>query len=86
MTGGPTTVSRVRVDTAGRGGRLQLRATDDPGRPGRVLVESAVQDQYAVLTLPAGTLVSRYLVVWCTELPRLSGTKFRLDVSEITVR
>ena len=84
--GRPTTVSRVRVDIAGRGGRLQLRATDDPGRPGRVLVESAVQDQHAVLTLPAGTLVSRYLVVWCTELPRLSGTKFRLDVSEITVR
>lgn len=84
--GRPATVSRVTVDIAGRGGRLQLRATDDPGRPGRVLVESAVQNQQAVLTLPAGTLVSRYLVVWCTELPRLSGTKFRLDVSEISVR
>jgi eukaryotic-like serine/threonine-protein kinase len=85
--GRPTTVSVVTVDSLGRGGALELRVTNDPGSPGtKVIARSAISQGQATLSPPRGTVVSRYLVLWCTELPRLSGTKYRLDVSEITVR
>jgi putative peptidoglycan lipid II flippase len=85
--GRTSTVRQVTVSTATGGGRLELRTLGKDDKPGStVLAGAEITADGAVLAPRGGTVVQRYLVIWCTEVPEVSAGKWRLDVSEISVR
>jgi hypothetical protein len=78
-------VRQVTIDIRGSGGVVELRTAEGPGLDGSTVVAtSSVVDGHAVLT-PSSTVSSRWLILWCTTLPKVSD-RYQLVVSEIGVR
>jgi hypothetical protein len=84
--GSPTQVSSVSVTLVGEGTDFQVRLSDQEGQSlgayRKVASKSAASGR-TVVTFPATR--GRYLLIWLTKLPPVSGG-FRGQISEVVVR
>jgi hypothetical protein len=80
----PATVTTVRLQVNGTGGKVEVRATD-PATPttGDVLASGALSPD-TVLTLETPT-EAQHIVLWFTELPQTPDGRNRIELLELQV-
>ena len=89
--GGPRELSSLRIQLAGGATDVSVYASSpgaDEPRSLKGLRRIAVLDAAgpdASVSLPSG-LLTRYVVVWLTELPEVETDRFRGEIREITVQ
>ncbi|GAB6899994.1 hypothetical protein [Kineosporia succinea] len=76
-------VSSAEIDAAGKGGRVQLRSSDEPDYDDSKLIGSGKFEGGSVtVDVKDDVDPAKYVILWFTELPYVEG-EYRLDVSEV---
>ncbi len=76
-------VSSAEIDVAGTGGRVQLRAADEPEYDSSTVIGSgSFEDGTVTVDAEDDVDPAKYIIVWFTELPSVESG-FRAEVSEV---
>ncbi len=79
-----TVVRSVTIHLKGSGGAVELRTASGPDYSGSTPDGKASIDSGSVTVQAAGDQPTRYVILWFTKLPSVSGN-YRLEVSEVNL-